>query len=99
MNPRGVVPHRLSRAKSSEEVAPNDRFINPATSTHYYWGAMAIPMLNVLRIKDSEGNIVVEVSSRRDIKLLGELLRSLGVAVAGGKRERFIEFNEMFMEY
>ncbi|MEM1961795.1 MAG: integrase [Sulfolobales archaeon] len=60
---------------------------------------MATPMLNVLRIKDSEGNIVVEVSSRRDIKLLGELLRSLGVTVAGGKRERFIEFNEMFMEY
>ena len=38
LNPRGVFPHRLSRAKSSEEVTPNDRFINPATPTHYYWG-------------------------------------------------------------
>ncbi|MEM4619998.1 MAG: integrase [Desulfurococcaceae archaeon] len=92
-NPRGREAHRLSRTETDIPVTPSARFINLTTTQN-----VRETVLEILRIVKNGENLVVEISDKKDVELLKELL-GLGVTKQGVPNSIRIQYDDGFKEY
>ncbi|MEM4620234.1 MAG: integrase, partial [Desulfurococcaceae archaeon] len=93
LNPRADIPHRLSRTVSNISVTPSVRFINPNNLQN-----VRESVLEILRIVKNGENIVIELTDKKDVELLKELL-GLGVTNHQYSSEIKIQYDDRFKEY
>ncbi|MEM4618963.1 MAG: hypothetical protein QW607_01985, partial [Desulfurococcaceae archaeon] len=92
-NPRADIPHRLSRTVSNISVTPSARFINLTNTQN-----VREPVLEILRIVKNGENLVIEISDKKDVELLKELL-GLGVTKQSVPNSIRIQYDDGFKEY